>query len=170
MSKNNTVMFAASQGGHFKELMGLQSLFDRYQGVLVTDNLSANKDQEQLKNFNAIEYPAAIALRRKKSAGTTKANRLNSLYSYLKLLFQCIIIYNKYKPAVIVSTGSYIAVPLLIYGKLHGSKTIFIESNAKVYSKTMTGKIVERFSDKIYVQWPEMLDVYSKAEYFGTIH
>lgn len=40
----------------------------------------------------------------------------------------------------------------------------------KVYNKTISGKIVERFADKVIVQWPEMVDVYKgHAEYYGTL-
>lgn len=86
------------------------------------------------------------------------------------MFVQCIRIVHKYKPAVIISTGSYIAVPLFWWGKLYGAKLIFIESNAMVYSKTVTGKLVGWMSDKVIVQWPEMLKVYPKAEYWGVLN
>jgi hypothetical protein len=58
---------------------------------------------------------------------------------------------------------------MFIWGKLFGSKLIYIESNARVYSKSHTGKIIEPICDKIIVQWPEMLQVYKNAEYWGTL-
>lgn len=85
------------------------------------------------------------------------------------MFLQCIKIVLRHKPSVIISTGSYIAVPLFYFGKLYGAKLIFIESNAMVYSKTTTGKLVGWISDKIIVQWPEMLKVYPKAEYWGVL-
>lgn len=167
---NKVVMFAGSQGGHYVELMGLRSLFNRYQSVLVTDNLNATKDKPVLTCFKAIEYSVAMVKSREKRAGTSKRqSRLAASISYLKMFRECWKICAKWKPAVIVSTGSYIAVPLFLCGKMHGAKTIFIESNAKVYQKTMTGILVERFSDKIYVQWPEMLKIYPQAEYYGPL-
>ena len=57
----------------------------------------------------------------------------------------------KYRPKVIVSTGSNIAVPLFIIGKLYGSKIIFIETRAKVYTKSMTGILVRHMADQINV-------------------
>lgn len=169
-SKNKLVMFAASQGGHFTELMGLKSLFGLYDSVLVTSNLKASGNREELKSFKEIAYSAAMAERREKMAGTKIHSRWKSLFSYLKMFVECFRIYFRYKPAVIVSTGSYIAVPLFLCGKLFGSKTLYIESNAKVYTKSSTGKLVEKLSDKIYVQWPEMQSVYPQAEYHGVLH
>ena len=82
---------------------------------------------------------------------------------------ECRKIWKTYRPSVIISTGSNIAVHLFLYGKLHGSKLIFIETRAHVYSKSATGMIVGRFADKVFVQWPEMLKVYPRAEYCGTL-
>lgn len=169
-NKNKIVMFAGSQGGHFVELMGLHSLFSRYESLLVTDNMEATFDKPNLRVFKGIEHSVAMAnCRERKSGSTEKTGRLSSFTSYVKMFVECWRICKKWRPAVIVSTGSYIAVPLFIYGKFHGAKTIFIESNAKVYQKTMTGILVKPFSDKIYVQWPEMLKLYPQAEYYGPL-
>ena len=168
--KNKIVMFAGSQGGHFTELMGLKSLFGKYESVLVTDNLSATQEHEELKPFKYIEYSKAWAIRREEIAGVTNTkSRWQNAMTYLKMSIECFHIFRKYRPALIISTGSYIAVPLFISGKLYGAKTIFIESNAKVYSKTTTGMLIERFSDRIFVQWPEMLSIYPNAEYYGVL-
>ena len=164
------VMFAASQGGHYTELMKLSSLFSRYDSILVTSNLNATKDQPELQVFKDIAYSAAMAKRREKMAGQKANSRWNSFFSYLKVFMECFCIYIKYRPSVIITTGSYIAVPLLLYGKIFGSKNIFIESNAQVYNKSSTGRLVEKLSHKIYVQWPEMLSLYPKAEYHGVLH
>ena len=170
MGNRKLVIFAASQGGHFSELMGLKSLFGMYDSILVTSNLKATKDVEALKAFKEIVYSTAETDRREKVAGYKTGSRWGKFFMYFKMFVQCLRIYLVYRPAVIVSTGSHIAVPLFIYGKLFGAKTLYIESNARVYTKSMTGKIVERFADKIFVQWPEMLSVYPRAEYHGVLH
>lgn len=172
MSKNITVMFAGSQGGHYKELMGLRSLFARYQSVLVTDNQMTVNQTNVMSDFIAVELSHAKADNRAKNAGriSIKPSRWHEIGSYIKMFVECFRIYHKYHPSVVVSTGSYIAVPLFICAKIYGAKTIFIESNAKVYSKTTTGILVEKLSDKIYVQWPEMLKLYPEAEYYGVLH
>lgn len=174
MKKNNRriIMFAASQGGHFAEMMKLKELFGKYESVFVTDNLKATKEREELKVFKHIAYSKATAERREKNAGKKQSSRLklNALWTYCRLFTRCLVIYFQFWPRVIISTGSHIAVPFFIYGKIFGSKTIYIESNAKVYTKSLSGKIVERFADKIFVQWPEMLEVYPQAEYHGVLH
>ena len=49
-------------------------------------------------------------------------------------------------------------------------KIIYIESFAKLKNESVTGRMVYRFADKFFVQWPEMLMVYPKAEYHGTVY
>ena len=171
MSKNNTVMFAASVGGHYKEMMGLRNLFPQFDSILVTDNKAVANQPATKKKFRAVEFANAMSDRRERKAGNKeRGTRWTAINGYLKMFIQCIRIVHKHKPAVIISTGSYIAVPLFWWGKLHGAKLIFIESNAMVYSKTVTGKLVGWMSDKVIVQWPEMLKVYSKAEYWGVLN
>ena len=170
MNRNKVVMFAASQGGHFTELMYLHSLFEKFNSVLVTDNLSANKNDKRCCTFKEIEYSRAWVERRLSTGGLTKTkNRWQNLGTYLKMFIECFKIYIKYKPSIVISTGSYIAVPLFICAKIFHAKTIYIESNARVYTKSTTGILIEKFSDKLYVQWPELKEQYSKAEYHGLL-
>ena len=169
---NNTVMFACNQGGHFSQMMALNTLFGKYNSVLVTDNVHANKEKTiALQNIGCIEYAMSMAEKRKGMSKEShkKRSRLQSLSEYISLFFECRKIWKKHKPSVIITTGSNIAVGLFLYGWLKGSKLIFIETRAKVYSKTVTGKIVGRFADKIFVQWPEMKQIYPNAEYLGTL-
>lgn len=164
-------MFAASMGGHYKELMGLKSLFPKYDSVLVTDNKAAKSQTDILADFKIIELATAMSDWRESQLGiVTKNYRWTELKSYIKLFRQGFNLIVKYKPKVIISTGSHIAVPLFWFGKMFGAKLIFIESNAMVYSQTITGKLVRKISDKIFVQWPEMKKVYPEAEYSGVLN
>ncbi len=167
---NDVVMFACNQGGHFSQMMALHELFGKYDSVLVTDNVRATKDLSNLKDIGNIEYALAIANERKKLSQNGKGkSRLLSIGAYLSLFMECRKIWRKYKPAVIISTGSNIAVALFVYGWIKGSKLIFIETRAKVYGKTITGAILSKISDKFFVQWPEMTKVYPNAEYRGIL-
>lgn len=169
---NNIVFFASNEGGHFAQLMALNELFNKYDSVIVTDNERANKNIPALKNVRAIEFAMAFADYRNKLKERNEKNitRWSYLLAYFVLFKQCNKIWRKYRPKVIISSGSNIAVPLAIIAKLHGSKFIYIESRARVYTKSVSGKLVEPFSDKIIVQWAEMVEVYKgKADYYGTL-
>lgn len=172
MKLNDTVMFACNQGGHFAQMMALNELFGNYHSVLVTDNVRATKDMQSLKNIEHIEYALAIAEKRQELSHSSKKkgnSRIYAITAYLKLFWECQKIWNKYRPAAIISTGSNIAVPLFLIGWLKGSKLIFIETRAKVYSKSMTGRIIGGLADVVFVQWPEMKKLYPNALYCGTL-
>lgn len=171
-SLNNIVFFASNEGGHFSQLLALSPLFSEYETIIVTDNKRANKNFPLLKNVKSIEFALGdVNMRNKlKNSKKKKMTRWDYIPGYWTLFKECFQICEKYRPKVIVSTGSDIAVPLMLWGKLHGSKTVFIETRAKVYGKTLTGKLLTPIADKIIVQWPEMVEVYKgKAEYFGTL-
>lgn len=169
---NNIVFFACNEGGHFAQLIALHDLFEKYESVIVTDNKRANKSIPSLKHVKAIEFAMAFADKRNELTKNKDKKMTHASYlgAYRDLFIQCYSIWKKYRPKVIISTGSNMAVPLCFIAKLNGSKFVYIETRAKVYNKTISGKIVEYFADKIIVQWPEMVDVYrGKAEYFGTL-
>ena len=168
MKLNNIVMFACNQGGHFSQMMALKELFGKYDSVLVTDNVRATKEMVALKDIDTIEYIMAMAEKRKKMKGT-HIKRWQHIKYYLKSFKESYVIIKKYKPAVIVSTGSNIAVALFWLGKLFGAKTVFIETRAKVYARSLTGVLVRKAADQIYVQWPEMIKLYPEAKYCGTL-
>lgn len=166
---NRIVIFACNQGGHFSQLMALNELFSKYESILVTDNVRATKDIPVLKNITSIEIIEGEGRQRKEQKQNSSGSRWTFIGVYIKSFFNCWKIWIKYRPKVIISTGSNIAVPLFIIGKLYGSKMIFIETRAKVYAKSMTGILVRHLADQIFVQWPEMLAVYPEAKYCGTL-
>ena len=169
---NNIVMLASNEGGHFAQMLALKDLFSRYDTVILTDNERANLSIPALKDVKAIEYAMSFAnkrkqLTKKKDKKLTKASYLGA---YAGLFKECYAIFKKYRPKVAISTGSNIAVPLCLISKLFGAKFIYIETRAKVYSKTLSGKLIGGIADKVIVQWPEMVKVYKgKAEYLGTL-
>lgn len=170
MKLTDNIFFAANDGGHFSQMMALSPLFEKYNSVIVTDNCRASKEIAALKNVKAIEFALGFAQRRERLKGRKNLSRWSYLGGYVKLFWECRRIWRKYRPGVIISTGSNIAVPLFIVGKLHGSKLVYIETRARVYGKSVTGKLLSPIADKIIVQWPEMVGVYGgKAEYYGTI-
>ena len=153
---NNIVIFACNEGGHFAQLMALKELFSKYDSVILTDNKRANKGIPSLKDVKAIEFAMAFADKRDELTKDKdrKLTHASYLSAYWKLFKQCHAIWKKYRPKA----------------KFHGSHFVYIETRAKVYNKTISGKIVERFADKVIVQWPEMVDVYKgHAEYYGTL-
>ena len=87
-------------------------------------------------------------------------------YNIIKSFF----LYIKIRPDVIVTTGAHTAVPMCYIAKLFNKKVVFIESFARVNSKSMSGKIINKIADIFIVQHEEMTKVYDNAIYRGELY
>jgi beta-1,4-N-acetylglucosaminyltransferase len=75
----------------------------------------------------------------------------------------------RFRPRAILSTGPGPAVPASLLAKLFGVKVIYIETGSRVFALSASGKILYRFADLFFVQWPELQAQYSKAIYAGRL-
>jgi UDP-N-acetylglucosamine:LPS N-acetylglucosamine transferase len=146
-----SVLFVCDRGGHYSEMMALKELFKEYDSRLLT-TLNTNIDKDASIEHIKIYCPKNY-----------------SLISFAITFIQCFFVWISFRPKIIISTGARMAVAMFLWGKLFGSKLIYIETRARVYSKSHTGKILEKICDKIIVQWPEMQDIYNNSEYWGTL-
>ena len=149
------ICFAASSGGHFEQLMMLRPLMEQYDSFVVTEKTAYTTDVMGIRTY----YMKQVNREEKSCFWKLLINTCKSLGLYFAE-----------KPDVIICTGVLAMIPMCLICKLFGKKLIFIESFAKVTSPTLTGKLLYRFADQFYVQWPQMLEVYPKAIYVGGIY
>jgi len=148
------ICFLSSSGGHFEQLMMLKSIMQKNNSFIVTEEgeymQELGKRSYYLKQINRREIfflPKMIS------------NTIKSLSIYIKE-----------KPQIIICTGALSTVPFCIISKIFNSKLIFIESFAKVYAGSLTGRFLYLFADEFYVQWEEMLEIYPKAKFKGGVY
>ncbi len=153
--KKGKIIFAASSGGHFEQLMMLKPLMEKYDSVLVTEETGYG-----IKNQGV------------KTCYMKQINRREKWFflKFLENIFRSLGIVLRERPQVMITTGVLAMVPMAFWVKLTGGKLIYLESFAKVTSKTLSGKILYRIADRFYVQWEEMLKLYPKAIYKGGIY
>lgn len=155
--KKKKVMFISSVGGHLTQMLELKSIFDDYDYVLVTEKTDVTANLTSKYHVDYLKY------------GTRKF-----LFPYFFIciynFFKSIYLFIKYRPKVIVTTGTHTAVVMCYLGWITRRKVIFIESFAKRTSKTLAGKIVYPIATVFIVQWESMLKLYPKAKYFGGIY
>lgn len=94
---------------------------------------------------------------------------LKTVVKVVRLSFESLGVLRRAKPDAIINAGPGTAVPVSIVGKLLGKRIITIEDWSRVYSRSRSGRILYRFSDLFFVQWPEMLELYHKAVYAGRL-
>ena len=154
-NKSLKIVFAASSGGHFEQLLMLKPLMEKYESVLVTEKTGYGAGKLDIKTY----YVKQI-------------NRKELLFilKFIANSFKSLGIIIKEKPDVMITTGVLATIPLALLMKLFKKKLIYIESFAKVTSKTLSGKLLYKYADRFYVQWEEMLKLYPNAIYKGGIY
>lgn len=152
------VMFISSMGGHLNELLQMKSVFPLYDFHLVSEK---TKSTYPLKN----EYQERISF----LMYGTKHN----MWTYWFIFpFNCIksfFLFLKYRPDVVVSTGSHTSVPMCFIAHFFKKKIIYIETFANITTRTMAGEMVYPIADYFIVQWESMLELYPDAIYGGWI-
>lgn len=153
------VLFISSTGGHLNELLQLSPLFEKYNYHIITEKDKANETLKQTYGDKISFLPYG-----------TRAKLFSYIFKYLWLCIKTIYYYCKIKPKVIITTGTHTAGPMCILGKICGSKIIYIETFANTNKKTATGRLIYPIADLFIVQWEEMLKIYPKAVYGGSIY
>ena len=153
------VMFISSTGGHLDELLQLKEMFSHYDYHLVIEK---DKTTKCLKK----QYGRKISY----LVYGTRSDKLKYPFQFLWNCLRSLVIYLRYRPRYIVTTGTHTAVPMCYIGKLFRSKIIFIETFANSESKTLSGKMIYPIANLFIVQWEEMLKLYPKATYGGPIY
>lgn len=150
------IIFISSTGGHFNQLLQLKPLFANYESLIITEESPIN---EKIKT----EYPMVLL-----KYGTRKQK--NYIFILLFNTIKSLYIILKFRPDIVITTGTHTAVPMALIAKCYGRRLIYIESFAKRNSANLTGKLLRPFADLIVVQWESMLEVYPEAENWGWIY
>ena len=153
------VLFISSTGGHLDELLQLAPLFEKYEYNIITEKDKANEGLEKMYGNKIYFLPYG-----------TRAKILTYIFKYFYLCIKTIYYYFKIRPQYIVTTGTHTAGPMCIIGKIFRSKIIYIETFANKNKKTATGRLIYPIADLFIVQWEDMLKVYPKAVYGGSIY
>ena len=153
------VIFISSTGGHLNELMQCKPIFNKYDYYIITekDKVNMNLVEEYKEKIFFLPYG-------------TRTKIFTYIFKYFFLCLKTVYLYFKIRPDAIVTTGTHTAAPMCIMGKIFKSKVIYIETYANRNTKTVTGKLIYPIADLFIVQWEEMLKLYPKAKYGGSIY
>ena len=153
------VLFISSTGGHLSELLQLSPLFEKYDYNIITEKDKTKEYLKQIygKKIHFLPYG-------------TRSKIFSYIFKYLFVCIKTVYYYFKLRPKVIITTGTHTAGPMCILGKIFGSKIIYIETFANSNKKTATGRLIYPIADLFIVQWEDMLKLYPKSVYGGSIY
>ena len=129
----NTIMkkkicLASASGGHFEQLCRLIPLLKKYDGFIVTEKTKFSAKADYFVTPTGFGDP-------------------NWIKDSIKLFWEVYKICKIEKPDVVISTGTYIALPFMLYCKLHKKKLVYIETFARVTDTTKAGRMMYKFAD-----------------------
>lgn len=132
------VLAIASGGGHWQQLLRLRPAFEKQRAIYVTTNPAFGLDVPGCDMFVV-----------------TDANRnkpLKLIQSALEVLWRVVRVH----PDVIISTGAAPGVFGIVFGRLVGARTIWIDSIANAERVSLSGRIALKFAHVVLTQWPHL--------------
>ena len=132
------MLAVASGGGHWIQLLRVLDAFEGSELVFVT----VHRDYQQ-------DVPG---LRVKV---VNDANRWERL-GLIRLAVRMLGIVVRERPDVVFSTGAAPGFFALLFGRLLGARTIWLDSLANVERLSLSGRIVRPFAQLWLTQWPEL--------------
>ncbi|HLN53773.1 MAG TPA: glycosyltransferase [Lentimicrobium sp.] len=143
------ILAVASAGGHWIQLLRLRKAFEGAEIIYVSTHKASHMSENKDKYYSIID-----------------ANRWNKL-KLIQMAYQVKTIIDKEKPDYIISTGAAPGLAAILWGRLRGSKTIWIDSIANVERISLSGRLIKPFSDLHITQWPHLAK--GKTIYKGTV-
>ena len=133
------ILAVASKGGHWVQLMRLKPAFEEGEIVYVSTDAGCRNNNGD----NSVFYTVTDANR------WTKVKLMRTGFEVLKIIW-------KEKPSVVISTGAAPGLLAIIFGKLFGARTIWIDSIANVDKLSMSGQIAVFFVNLYMTQWKHL--------------
>lgn len=141
------VCLATSHGGHMELLAAVEPAYAARSHAFVTP-----------------PSVQARALRERGVRVVEVANPRRSPLALARTVAQSLRAARALRPRVVVSAGAGAAVPFCLAAKLLGARLVFVETMARVRDGSLSGRLLYPFADRFIVQWPELRDVYPRAE------
>ena len=147
----NNIVGISSGGGHLSELLvAIPSAIKDEITYITVENGHTKKSLKNTSHYFIID---------------PHTSKVKYLVNLIHAFFLFIII----RPKAIISTGAGIAIPFMMVGRLFGSKLIFIETGARVYTASKSGKFMYKYADKFFVQYKALLKKYHN-EILGSLN
>jgi hypothetical protein len=82
--------------------------------------------------------------------------------------WQALKIFRAVNPDTVVTTGALLGLIMVVFGRLWGCRTIWVDSIVNMEKLSMCGNVSRRLVHKCFVQWPELATLRG-ATYAGSV-
>jgi len=150
MAQQKHVLAISSGGGHWQQLMRLRPAFDDQRVTFVTTDAAY-----------AVDVPG------QELAIVSDANRNHPL-RLIRLAYQVLVRILRTRPDVVISTGAAPGAFGVVFGRLVGAKTVWVDSIANAERISLSGRIASKTAHIVLTQWPHLAEP-NGPEYRGSI-
>ncbi|MAH66430.1 MAG: hypothetical protein CMJ27_08570 [Phycisphaerae bacterium] len=153
--KPGWILGIASQGGHWTQLQRLRAAFEP-------------EDVQWITTQNA-----SVSSVNQQNVGFVRDADLQRKFQLVILLIQVLWKILTIRPKVIVTTGAAPGWFAVVFGRIFGARSIWIDSIANSERLSISGQKARRWADEVWTQWPDRVEVatHSKrsVEFKGNI-
>lgn len=144
------LLAAASGGGHWIELLRVRPAFEGWNVVYVStfDTHASELSSERLRTL-----PDATRFQK---------------WALVRAAMRALVVVAQERPDAIVTTGSAPMLMLILFGRLFGARTLWIDSIAQSEEMSLSGRIARYVAHKCVVQWPSVTR-HKSVEYWGSV-
>jgi beta-1,4-N-acetylglucosaminyltransferase len=146
------VLIVCSTGGHLLQMHEMRAAWETFDRVWVTFDKS---DARSLLAGEQVVH----------AFGPTNRNVPNLLRN-VRLAWRVV---RSRRPAAILSTGAGVAVPFAWIGRLHGARTVYVESFTRMDDLSLSGRMIAPVAERFYVQWPELAASRRRLRFAGNL-
>lgn len=145
-----SILAVASGGGHLEELLLLSPSFGDANVLWVTTNPAQAAIGENRRIVKIDDYNQNQPLK-----------MLRGMADTFRVVF-------KARPNIVITTGAAPGLLCLVWGKVLGARTIWLDSIANAEELSLSGRLACFFADDVITQW-EHLAVKDRPEYLGSL-
>lgn len=144
------ILAVASKGGHWIQLLRLRSAFEGHTCTYVSTMQGYARDVAPNRFFVVRD--------------ATRWSKTGLAVLALQMLWVVI----RVRPDVVISTGAAPGYFAILFGKLLGARTVWIDSVANVEELSLSGRQAGRFADLWLTQWKHLAQP-SGPTYLGSV-
>ncbi len=148
--KTRPILAISSGGGHWTQLLRLRPSWEALPVVYATVNVDYRRQVAQAPFFVVPD-------------GNIKTKLV-----LLRMAFRVLVLVVRLRPAAVVTTGAAPGFFAVVFGKLVGAKTAWVDSIANAEELSLSGRKVRRFADAWLTQW-EHLAGPGGPQYHGSV-
>lgn len=145
------LLAVASGGGHWVQLLRLRPAFIGSETAYVTVN-NAYRPDVGADRFHVV-------------CDATRWQRT----ALLRLAMQMAVIVLRERPDVVITTGAAPGYFALLFGRMIGARTVWLDSMANVDNLSLAGEKAGRIADLWMTQWPDLALSSDGPIYHGSV-